>query len=51
MLANHAEFDPLEQAGGMTTPFKIDIAAIKAAAASLALPGQVCIDPHHESHH
>lgn len=40
VLANHAEFDPLEQTGGPSTPFKLDIPAIKAAAASLALPGQ-----------
>lgn len=40
VLANHAEFDPLEQVGGPSTPFKLDVTAIKAAAASLALPGQ-----------
>lgn len=40
VLVNHAEFDPLEQAGGTSTPFKLDVSAIRAAAASLALPGQ-----------
>ena len=40
VLVNHAEFDPLEQAGGTSTPFKLDVPAIRAAAASLALPGQ-----------
>lgn len=39
VLANHAEFDPLGQAGG-STPFTLDVPAIQAAAASLALPGQ-----------
>lgn len=39
VLANHAEFDPLGQAGD-SNPFTLDVPAIQAAAASLALPGQ-----------
>ena len=37
VLTNHAEFDPL----GEGTPFSLDVEAIQAAAAAIALPGQV----------